>query len=157
MKDSGDRPSWRRWVIAAAVGLLIAFLIMVLKGGFRAADPADFWGSLSDAFFVPGALLAGVGILIWVSDQGEFDMLRYGVKKAFTIVLSEERRSRQPKTFHDYRTKRQEREPASFSYLLILGAVMILAGIVFVAISGQFEILPPGDPAGLAQTATDLP
>ena len=128
MKNSAERPLWFRCLITACVGLAMALLLLILRGFFTASAAEERFRILSDALFVPGALILGIGLLIWISGEGEFDMLSFGVKKTFGLILSEEKRSAQPKTLFDYKQQRAAREPASFRHLLIVGLAMILLG-----------------------------
>ncbi len=43
-------------------------------------------GELSDAFFVPGVITLGIGLLVMATNGGAFDMLSFGVLKTVRLI-----------------------------------------------------------------------
>lgn len=81
---------------------------------------------LSDACFVPGVLLGGSGVLLFVSSRGVFDMMFYSVQSLFTVTFRRERRE----SYIDYTEKRREGR-RDFRALLIAGAFFIVLSVIF--------------------------
>ncbi len=124
------KPLWKRVLILCGIGFAGFLLLMLLRGGFLQSDPAQRWQTVSDALFVPGILMASMGLLVAVSDGGVFDMLRFGLQKVFSLFRRKEKRDALPKTFYDYRVERDARAKAPIGALLAVGTGMIvLAGI----------------------------
>ena len=135
--------SWKRYCITAAVGAGIFLILMLTRGGFiEQEDPADKWRILSDALFVPGILLASFGLLLYAAGGGVFDMLKFGVTKAYSVIMTKKKRESLPKTYFDYKTKREAREKVKTGHLLIVGtAFMLLAAMALVMYSQYDPIL----------------
>ena len=70
-----------KYIITLAIGLAIAFLIAVSKDIFNQESKKDIFHILSDAFFVPGIIITGVGLLVVVSNEGAFDGVAFAMIK----------------------------------------------------------------------------
>lgn len=126
--------SWRKWLITVLIGLAIAVGVMLARDGFNAPDQAAWLSALSDACFVPGAVLCGVGLLMFVANDGFFDMINYGVLKVLKLVQSEEKRAAMPKTFYDYRVLKDANRKGGFAYILWVG-------LGYIALAGLFLLM----------------
>ena len=70
-----------------------------------------------------------MGLLSFVSEQGAFDGLSFGVRKAFGQILSEKRRNAMPKTYYDYVTAKREKQKSKPRTTLFVGlGFLVLAG-----------------------------
>ncbi len=146
MRERQGRTTWKHYAVTAGIGLGLFLVLMLARGGFAQTDPAERWKLVSDAFFIPGALILAIGLLVWVADGGVFDMLKFGLMKAFGVIRSKEKRDAEPRTFYDYRVARQAKEPAPVSHLLIVGIVFVILGGVAVGFYAQYDpelIIPP--------------
>ena len=121
----------KSFLISMLVGLVIAVSIFSARGGFEAQDWPSQACALCDACFVPAALLLCMGLLLFVSNDGFFDMLGYGIQRALTIMLSESKRQKYPKTFLEYKEMKWGTPKSSFGFL-------IAAGLVYLALAGVF-------------------
>lgn len=119
---------------SAAAALAIALAFAALRGGFGAASPAAACAVWSDAFFTVGVFVGGTGLLAFVSADGLFDILRFGVGKALRVVLRRERRNAYPRTFFDYRMQKRGEAMTGLSAALI-GALCVALGGAFLALS----------------------
>ena len=130
---------WKRFAAAAGAGAGLFLLLMATRGGFTAADPAELWMIICDALFVPGVLLVMLGLLLLVADGGVFDMLKFGVQKALSVVMTRKKRESLPATFYDYKEMRDARPRAPVTHLLAVGGVFILLAAAALAMYGQYE------------------
>ena len=121
-----------RYAITSLLGLLIAFLIAYFKGVFMQTEAKEVMRILSDAAFVPGVIIEGVGLLVLVSAGGVFDMLAYGVRSLFVVFLRNPA-NRKYKDYYEYR-QAQKGKKRSFAYLAIVGGVFILIAIIFLVL-----------------------
>jgi len=90
----------------------------------------------SDAMFIPGVLLAGVGGLMWIATTGFFDFLRYAGHSLF-VRFSPTKDVRELETFYEYKLLRSEARaahPASHT-TLIAGLVTLLAAFILAMIN----------------------
>lgn len=117
--------------ISIAVGAAIAIAIMSFKGVFSESDAVKIMQILSDSFFVPGVILAGVGLLVFASNGGLFDIFSYAAI-TFVDCLRRDVTKRRYRTYYDYKEARKDK-PKRTGYLLI-------SGLIFIAISAIFLI-----------------
>ncbi len=118
-----------RYLITAAIGMAIVFLIVLAKGVFSQTDMQEIMKIWCDAFFVAGAVLLCAGGIVLASNGGAFYMLGYAVSLIFSIVRSS-KIERKYKTYYDYSEAKKENRH-SFAFIL-------LVGLLFVAIAGIF-------------------
>ena len=130
---------WKRYAIAAGFGAGVFLLLMAARGGFTASEPAELWQVVSDSLFVPGVLMAAFGLLLFAADGGVFDMLKFGLMKAFGFLMSKKKREAVPATFYDYKEMRDAKPRAKVAHLLIVGGVMIALAAIALVMYGQYE------------------
>ena len=117
-------------LIPLGVGFALGVVTFAVQGGFKRGNEEALWHAVCDALTVPGILLTGMGLLSFVSEQGAFDGLSFGVRKAFGQILSEKRRNAMPKTYYDYVTAKREKQRTKPRTTLIVGlGFLVLAGI----------------------------
>lgn len=115
--------------ICTAACLLIGFLICVFEGIFGYSESFRILGILCDAFFIPGIFAFGVGVLIFVANNGVFDMLIYGVS-CFIGLFKKDPTKRKYATFYDYHVARAERVKTDCLYLIVVGGTFIIIAAI---------------------------
>ena len=119
---------WLKYLIAFLVGIGLFMMVVIIKDLFHQTEPKDIYHILSDAFFVPGVLLIGFGLILFASNEGTFDMLSYGLLSFFNLF----RRDMTKMKYHDYHdykeSKREKRQ--SFGHLIIIGLIFIALSIL---------------------------
>ena len=128
-----------QYVITIAVCSLITFIVLALRGIFNSPEPKQVAHYLTDAFFAVGIITTMVGLLIFVSNGGVFDMLVYGVYRFITILFKKDHRNVKYNTFYDYRVAKAERPKASFLFLIIVGLIFVGISMIFLIQWYQFE------------------
>lgn len=123
---------WKRYLIAIGIGTAISLSILFSRESFGKDILAERYGDFSDAFFVAGVLLAGAGGLVFVANNGIFDMIKFGVAKAVSIIRSEKHRRESPRTYHDYLKIQWAKPRKSYGFLLITGTIYLLLALLFV-------------------------
>ena len=118
-----------KYIVTFLIGLFISVAIMVSKNVFKQEELVDTMHILTDAFFVPGVIILGFGLLVVASNGGTFDMLVYGTKK-FINLFRKDVSKEMNDTFYDYRKARSEQK-GEFLYLIIVGLVFIVISIIF--------------------------
>lgn len=119
----------RKYIITIIVGLVIAFIVLLIRNVFTLKTKVEILHVLSDAFFISGFLLFGFGLLVFASNEGTFDMLVFGFAKLINVFKRDMTKSKY-KTFYDYRVSKQEKKQ-SFGFMVIVGLGLILVSLVF--------------------------
>ena len=112
---------------------IIIFIVLAIRGIFRNPGMKDMMLYFTDAFFSVGIICAMVGLLIFVSNGGVFDMMVYGVYRFITLFKKDHTDVKYP-TFYDYRVMKAERPKAEFLFLVIVGVVYVAASMIFLAL-----------------------
>lgn len=121
-----------KYLITFLVGLLFAVIIMLTKSIFFQDNVKDVMHILTDAFFVPGVIICGFGLLVVASNGGTFDILSYGLISFFNLFRKDINK-RKYKTFYDYRVAHHEK-PKGFWYLVFVGLFYICLSLLFLYI-----------------------
>lgn len=116
-----------RYLITFLVGLVFAFVICLFKNIFSQTSTNEIFKILVDAFFVPGVIILGFGLLVVATNGGTFDMLAYGA--IMFASLFQKGTKRKYKTFYDYHEAQKDRK-YSFAYLLIVGGILIAISLI---------------------------
>ena len=119
--------------VHALAELALAFAVARLRGLDFSKGAQLNARYLSDGFFVVGLLATGLGLLIWVSTTGFFDILGYGVKSLLVLFTS----LKKPKdhlSFYDYKQIRNENRGKPRHALLLSGAACILLSLACLAV-----------------------
>jgi len=130
---------WKRYLAAAIAGIAVFLVLMITRGGFTAEDPAEKWTIICDALFVPGVLLTALGLLLFASNGGVFDMLRFSVQKALSVMLTKKRRDELPRTFYDYKKEREAKGQTHMGYMLAVGVVFLVLAGAALLMYNQFD------------------
>lgn len=121
----------RKCLIAVLLGLAVSVAILLGEDAFNADSQQAWLRALCDAFFVPGVILCGFGLLLFVANDGFFDMINYGVLKVLKLVQREEKRAAFPKTFYEYKVMKDGSRKGGFAWLVWVGLGFIALAAVF--------------------------
>ena len=120
-----------QYSITTAVGIIIAVVIMSAKGLFAGgSSPHDVYQILCDAFFVPGIVFACVGLIVFASHGGVFDMLGFAVLLFFDLFRKDPTK-RKYKDFYEYKEAKKDKSKWGISFLLIVGLAFIFVSLIF--------------------------
>ena len=117
------------YIITAIVGIIIFVIIICVKKIWSEDETYAVMRTLSDACFVPGVLLAGIGLIIFASNGGAFDMLAYAVIRFFDL-FKRDVRNKKYKDFYEYREAKKDKK-RGMAFMLLVGAVFILLAVIF--------------------------
>lgn len=122
-----------KYVISIVAGLAISLTMMGIWGVFgNKLDTTETMRRVCDAFFMSGALLMGIGALVWVSKEGLFNGLSYSVKSLFHIHKISNRDWKRQETFAEYKERVAEKvKSRDFLFLVIVGGGYLLLAILF--------------------------
>lgn len=92
---------------------------------------------LCDSFFVVGMTTTGIGALVFVSNEGVFDGLIFGMRSFINIFKKNAPRSTE--TYYDFRMSRAEHK-FGFVFLLICGLIFLAIAIVMYLLYCQYSV-----------------
>jgi len=115
-----------KYLIIIFIGLLTALYIATTKKIFEKTSLETIFHILSDAFFVPGVVITGMGLLIYCSNEGAFDGITYAMM-AFINMF----RSKSERKYHTYlEYKQRPRSATKVSFILISGLIILSISII---------------------------
>ena len=120
------------YIITAVIGIAITVAIICSKQIWAADGTKIVMQILSDAFFVRGVLLAGVGLIIFASNGGAFDMLVFAVLLFFNLFRKDVNK-RKYKDFYAYRQAKKDKK-RSMAFMLITGLIFIAIAVIFIIV-----------------------
>lgn len=120
----------KKFWISFIVCSVCAFFMAWWRGIFTQKAPLYVFHILSDSFLVVGILATCIALLLFVSNEGTFDIFVYGLKSFWSFFKKDI--SRKYDTFYDYRTARQEKR-VPFLFLLICGVIFLLMSMLMYA------------------------
>ena len=117
------KPALMRYLVSMGIALVITFLVLLALGGLESGISAqERLKHISDACFAVGALMFGVGVLVWASGEGMFDMLTYSIRLLFRVRTVYER-----ETYLEYKERKRGKRTSFFLVLLLPGIILLLA------------------------------
>lgn len=128
--------SFWKYVITLLVGFGCVTSIALSKDLFSQTAPVQVYHILCDAFFVVGLVMFNMGLLIFTSNEGAFDMMVYGVR-SFVDLFRKTNTKKFP-TFYDYSVSRREKK-LKFGFLLICGAFFLVVSLVMYYFFRQYS------------------
>ncbi len=120
-----------KYLIPFLICSIFTVVILATRGSFVKTGKT-LMGELSDAFFVPGVITLGIGLLVMATNGGAFDMLSFGVLKLFDLLKRDLTKVKY-RTFYDYRQAQKEKK-RSFLHVVLIGAGFVLVALVFLVI-----------------------
>ncbi len=115
------------YLICFGIGVAI-FLTMIFYNRIWTLTGNKVFQLLSDACMLPGALIGGVGVLVFASNGGFFDMLAYGVIHFFDLFRPNVRNEKY-RNYYEYKQTKAGRK-RQFAHMLVVGLFfLILSGI----------------------------
>ena len=122
---------WIQYLVITGINLLLVLCVMLMQQGFTHSGEL-LLKDLCNAFFVPGMCTFGLGVLVWSTNGGTFDMIAFGFVKLFDLFKRDLTKVKY-KTFYEYRKAQQEKQ-RSFSAYLVVGAVFIALSMLFLVL-----------------------
>lgn len=113
------------FLIGAAIAAIVA-----MGQGLGGVSTALTMRALSDGCFVSAVLLGGLGLLVWVSTTGFFDIFSYAGKFALMAIFPWKRLEK-PVKFYDYKMEKEEHRKKGNHVLVIVGAAFLLLSVLF--------------------------
>lgn len=130
--DDKCKKLFAKYLFSTIAGATLTFFVLSNRGFFEATDSALKMLYLADAFTIPGVLILMLGVMVWISTKGLFDILTYSLGR-FTRTLIPFTKTTDER-FGDYKERKSENRIKSYSFMFIVGGVFLFAAIVFTVI-----------------------
>lgn len=126
----------KHYVISSVIGMVVALGICITNDIFALETSAEVFTVLSNAFAIPGFVMFGIGIMIWVTNEGLFNGISYGLKITGRSFSARKGEKIKDEEFYEYNARQNEKHH-EFKHLLIIGGVFILLSILFACLYGM--------------------
>ena len=118
----------KKYVIAfAAMGVCTAAVLLSRKQSVS-FDGAQKYIHLADAFTIPAVIMLMLGVLVWISTTGSFDMLGYGLKRGKEAFFPSSYTHEQ---FYDYKVRKSKKRMKGYSFMFISGGIYFVPAVIF--------------------------
>lgn len=121
----------KSFLISLLVGVLLCAMVIFINRD----QGYGLLRQLCDGCFVAAVLLLGAGVLCYVTNQGAFDVLGYGLQSVFHLHVpgASIGNARDQETMETYRARKAKKRKSP--------AGMLFAGLVWLALSAVLLIL----------------
>lgn len=120
------------YLITALVGAVVSVIVICVGRIWTIVEAREIFGLLSNAFFVPGVLIAGAGLIVFASNGGAFYMLGYGAH-VFIDKFKRDLSKRKYKDFYEYQEEKKKKK-LKFGFLLIVGGAFIVLAVIMIIV-----------------------
>lgn len=120
----------KRYVPSFAIMGIFTWLILLLRKYSAASTPDVRYLNLADAFTIPAVIMLMVGVMVWISTQGMFDILTYGLGRGLGSLVPFLRLEKDER-FYDYKQRKQNKRIKGYSFLFISGGIYFIPALVF--------------------------
>lgn len=116
-------------LVSLAIGGLIPVLFCLIKeGGFSLLN-------LVDGFFVSGALLIGIGLMVIVLNMGTFDIIAVGFSNLFSVTKKEG--TKKYDGVYEYQTNKEAKRQSERFYfipIVLIGLIYLIVSIILLQV-----------------------
>ena len=127
---------WLPYVISFAVLAALTLLVALAEGGYTPTETWLMLGKWGSSVAISGVFGLSIGLLVWASNGGAFDIFAYGGRIFVRMFFKKDVLDRKYPTYYDYRESRKGKK-RSYWYLVIVGAVFLVVGIILLVIGNQ--------------------
>ncbi len=117
----------KKYFITLAIGLAIVLLVTSFNGAFDSDNPKDTAKYLCDGFFIATVIIGGLGLLVFVSSEGAFDMIVYGLQSFFHLFKTSGQKKYS--SYYEYKESKAK-EKIESGFMLYVGLFLLLITII---------------------------
>ena len=118
---------FKKYLITFVIGLIIAFTVIVFRDTFSLTDKKEILRYVCDGFFVSTIIIGGLGLLVFVSNEGAFDMISFGLISFFSMFKA--KNERKYASYFDYKESKAK-EKIKSGFILYVGLILLLITLV---------------------------
>lgn len=124
---------YKDYVFTTAAAFLVSVLIALSRGIFRENEMDEVLTILSDAFFIPGVLFIGTGLIIYASNEGLFLSVLYGFKAIGRTITAKKDEKLMEEKYHEYYARQMEKK-SKWKHFVMVGIAFVVISFLFVAV-----------------------
>ena len=121
-----------KYGITLLIGAAFVLFLLLARGFFEWPELSEQYRILADAFTSSGVILLMVGVLIWISTTGSFDMISFALSKFAKALIPFSKKSGE--TYYDYVVRKREKRFSGYLCIFVVGAVFSALAAVFTAL-----------------------
>ena len=132
---------YKSYMIQTVAGLILSGLVMYWQGVFTCDNTADVIRGVCDGFTITALLYVAVGMLLWISTTGFFDIFGFAFRKGLHHILPVLIRE-DPGGYYEYKTDQEEKrqvkpQRATLLVGLFFLAISIVLTLVWYGVAGE--------------------
>ena len=117
--------------ITSTFVLVIALIYSISMGAFSGTIQ-DAMKYLSNAFLIPGKLVTGTGLLLWIGSFGTFDGISYTFNNlARRFGTTKRNFGERQQDFYAYKQEKEEKGRVWYPFLVIVGCGSLGLAVLF--------------------------
>lgn len=116
-----------KYIITLAIGIVLAMFLALSRKFYNQETIQQVYLILSDSFFTVGVVIAGLGALVFVSNEGAFDMLSYGMISFLGMFKT--KKEKKYASYYDYKQEKAKNK-LSCGFLLLSGLIILAISIL---------------------------
>lgn len=138
----------KRYLIAIVISIGMLAVVLYSKGLFGKYDAtkntvdvnvtAWVFHILCDSFSITGVICCCIAGLFFCSNKGAYDGLFFGVRQAIGVMFKDPHKFKY-KDLYEYKQAKAKKR-VEFKYILWIGLVYLLAGIIFLVVYNNVNI-----------------
>ena len=120
------------FVICFVICALITYLVILqeIHGLNRDFETQKFL-ILTDGFTISGGLMCLFYLLVYVSDEGAFDIISYSIQLVWVMTFHRNvRETKLPKTYAEYRELKRNKTRLNLKFILFSGLLFFIIGLI---------------------------
>ncbi len=114
-------------IITISIAISLSFIFLLIQNIFKLEKSRDILICIINSLFTTGIVIVGFGLLVFVNNEGIFNIFVYGIKSAFNVMRFNHEKQKTKETYQEYCQKRKKNK---FGYIIIIGLIFILISIV---------------------------
>ncbi len=125
--------NWIKYLVQTVVAVILSIVIMGFRGAFNAElSQSDRVKGVCDGFSITAMMYICLGILMWVSTTGFFDIFSYAFRKGAHAIIPGMGFDNSLNTYYDYKQDKIEKRNSKPMYsTLVIGIfLLIISGVL---------------------------
>lgn len=124
----------KKYAVSILTALVLGIGMAVYRDLGGASDFRAACSVLSDCFFLPGALMAGLGVLTFMASKGQYDAFGYIFSRfsLHSLIPGRVTKMDEPvKSFYEYKEKKNEKGRKWQPQMLWTGLACLAIAVIF--------------------------